>query len=45
MLFHIFEDDILHNSDIKLQGINKLANGTRVRCATEEQTGHHRLID
>ena len=32
-------------SGIKLQGINKLANGIRVRCATEEQAGQLRVID
>ena len=30
---------------IKLQGINKLANGIRVRCATEEQVDRLRAID
>ena len=32
-------------SDIKLQGINRLANGIRVRCATEEQAEQLRAID
>jgi hypothetical protein len=32
-------------SDIKLQGINRLANGIRIRCATEEQAEQLRVID
>jgi len=32
-------------SDIKLQGINRLANGIRIRCATEEQAEQLRAID
>jgi len=30
---------------VKLQGINKLVNGIRVRCATEEQASQLRAID